>query len=156
MIHYLGRKSCSRTRKVYEPTTICIRADVFSIDDQDPSKKYVTPLITTERRICFREVRVVPKSASADGTTLIPVEGTGEKQEGQVTETVPPTMSDVHGLERITGVSGPTRRRPRASKGKTPRTKKPKPSDNKDSPLAQELENEGTSMRPTEAMEVDG
>ena len=99
---------------------------------------------------------MIPKNASADDLTFNPAEGTGEGQGGQVTETVPPTMSDAHGLERITGVSGPTRRRTRVSKGKTQKTKKPKASDSIDPPLAQELENEGTSMRPIDAMEVDG
>ena len=138
------------------PTHVTAGICVLFVDDQDRSKKCVAPLATTERRIRFREVQLVPKKPSSDGTALHTDQGAREMLEDQVTEATPPTSRDSHGLERMTSVTGPTLRRTRAAKGGTPKVKKHKASNSKEAPPSQESENEGTSTQHIEAMEVDG
>ena len=119
MIRCLGPNSCSLKQKVrghliirhmlHVTAGICV---VF-VDDQDRSQKCVAPLATTERRIRFREVQLVPNKTSSNGTALHTDQGAREMSEDQVTEATP-TSRDSHGLERMTSVTGPTRRRTRA------------------------------------------
>jgi hypothetical protein len=121
-----------------------------------PKQKMRRSLATTERRIRFREVQLVPKNPSTDGTALHTDQGAREMPGDQVTEATPSTSRDLHGLERMTSVTGPIRRRTRAAKGGTPKVKKHKASNGNEAPPSQELENKGTSTQHIEAMEVDG
>ncbi|KAG6888166.1 hypothetical protein C0995_010177 [Termitomyces sp. Mi166 len=88
-----------------------------SKDPTDHSKKTVTHVASTEQRISFREVRLVPKG------TLPPTAASSSNNKGKNKETAAPdgwvaeAEAAAHVVDKVTGKNAPRARAPRKSGG---------------------------------------
>jgi hypothetical protein len=87
------------------------------LDDHNRSKRSFGPVATAERRIRFREVRLIPRDVPPQQTlpTSRGKERAHDADEAD-SQTTPPT-SEVQYLKQIVGLTGPPPRSIKSSKG---------------------------------------
>ncbi|RDB22167.1 hypothetical protein Hypma_010583 [Hypsizygus marmoreus] len=81
-------------------------------DQTDRAKRAVTHVANTEQRVCFREVRLVPKGTD----TVVAANGKGKGKAKDVEEE--PVAEAAQLVDRVTGKNAPRARAPRVSRGK--------------------------------------